>query len=451
MKKSKRHISPDEKAITLIALVVTIVILLILAGVTITMTLGQNGLFIKAQAGRKEYEQAEVREDLSMLITQYTWDKASEKTDKSLGDYLKDNGATSVNVNADGTTLEVTYKGYTFKVNKDSGKITGVSKGDNNDNPVTPTIKPKVGEIVSYTPDTVENYNLSAEKSGDSNVQTIDNMYDPTTWKVMEVDKNGNITKLFGVPNGKQSMINFYGSVGYNNGVYLLNDICAKRYKNTSLGATAKHLAIEDIELKMNEDGITARNSYGSIKYGTTKKYLGDYMQYPAVYAQEKYSGINVSDVTDGTQVVTGTVDSAAQEKMNPNGKMQSDNVYSLLPTTSETIGEKVTNLTCTQLYYGFGETTPSSYFSDMDFYSMIFGTGTYFWIASRYTNCDSSDASWGLRFISSKKLYGLYMFDSEGYKELINGRLAPVVTFDSAVQIKNGTGTTEDPYIIGK
>ena len=189
---------------------VTIVILLILAGVTITMTLGQNGLFTRAQAGRKEYEQAEVREDLSMLITQYTWDKASEKTDKSLGDYLKDNGATSVKANADGTTLEVTYKGYTFKVNKDSGKITGVSKGDNNDNPVTPTIKPKVGEIVSYTPDTVENYNLSAEKSGDSNVQTIDNMYDPTTWKVMEVDKNGNITKLFGVPNGKQSMINFY-------------------------------------------------------------------------------------------------------------------------------------------------------------------------------------------------------------------------------------------------
>ena len=49
MKKSKRHISPDEKAITLIALVVTIVILLILAGVTITMTLGQNGLFIKVR------------------------------------------------------------------------------------------------------------------------------------------------------------------------------------------------------------------------------------------------------------------------------------------------------------------------------------------------------------------------------------------------------------------
>ena len=52
-----------EKAITLIALVITIVILLILAGVTITMTLGQNGLFTRAKAVIKAYEQAEVRDD----------------------------------------------------------------------------------------------------------------------------------------------------------------------------------------------------------------------------------------------------------------------------------------------------------------------------------------------------------------------------------------------------
>ena len=120
-KKEKQHIVANEKAITLIALVVTIVILLILAGVTITMTLGQNGLFTRARAGAAAYNESEVRDDLSMLITQYTWDKAAEKTDKNLGDYLKDNGATSVKANADGTTLEVEYKGYVFKVNKDSG------------------------------------------------------------------------------------------------------------------------------------------------------------------------------------------------------------------------------------------------------------------------------------------------------------------------------------------
>ena len=130
MKKLNTHIRLEERAITLIALVVTIVILLILAGVTITMTLGQNGLFTRAQAGRKEYEQAEVKEDLSMLITQYTWDKVSEKTDKSLGDYLKENGATSVKENSDGQTIEVEYKGYALKVNKDSGEIVEANKGE---------------------------------------------------------------------------------------------------------------------------------------------------------------------------------------------------------------------------------------------------------------------------------------------------------------------------------
>lgn len=43
----------SEKAITLIAIVVTIVILLILASVMITMTLSENGLFTRARAGKK--------------------------------------------------------------------------------------------------------------------------------------------------------------------------------------------------------------------------------------------------------------------------------------------------------------------------------------------------------------------------------------------------------------
>ena len=249
-KKEKQHRVANEKAITLIALVVTIVILLILAGVTITMTLGQNGLFTRAREGRAAYEESEVRDDLSMLITQYTWDKASEKTDKSLGDYLKENGATSVKANSDGTTLEVTYKGYTFKVNKDSGEITEVSKGEGNDSPTTPTIIPKVGEIVSYTPDTPSTgYDLSTAKSGYSSAQTIDGTYDPTTWKIMDVDESGNVTKLLGI--GSKT-VSFQGSTGYNNGVYLLNDICKSRYGNASLGATARSLNIEDIESRMN-------------------------------------------------------------------------------------------------------------------------------------------------------------------------------------------------------
>ena len=441
----KRRTSLGERAITLIALVVTIVILLILAGVTITMTLGQNGLFTRARAGAAAYNESEVRDDLSMLITQYTWDKAAEKTDKSLGDYLKDNGATSVKANADGTTLEVTYKGYTFKVKKDSGEIIEVSKSDSS---TTPTIIPKVGEIVSYTPNTPSTgYDLSTAKSGYSSAQTIDGTYDPTTWKIMEIDESGNITKLLGI--GSKDVY-FRRSTGYNNGVYLLNDICKSRYGNASLGTTARSLNIEDIESRMNATGIAARNGYksGTTQYGTTKTFTGSNAQYPAIYAQEKYSGVDVSDVTAGSQVIAGEVNATAQARMNPNGKSESDNIYTTLPETSETTGPSKTNLTCTQTYYYFSN-TPSSYFDDTNFYNMIFGTGTYFWLASRCVNCNSnySDANFGLRNVYCSDLNGNDMFSPYGY----NYRLASVVSLGSGVQVKSGSGTTEDPYVIGK
>ena len=478
----KRCTSLGEKAITLIALVVTIVILLILAGVTITMTLGQNGLFTRARAGAAAYNESEVRDDLSMLITQYTWDKAAEKTDKSLGDYLKDNGATGVKENSDGKILEVEYKSYVFTVDKDSGEITSISKagprpqvsdvkvtedsagqgtnvekgsiesdsgkklyitftssiegGTTTVSPAVPyevskngsykftitgivegktysleytvtvnqyKIKaPQVGDIVSYTPDTPSiGYDLTAAKNGRGD-QTIDNTYDPTTWKIMEVDENGNIMKLFGVPSNSQNKINFYGSTGYNNGVYLLNDICKSRYGNASLGATARSLNIEDIESKMNETGIAARDAYvKTTKYGTTKKYTGSNAQYPAIYSQEKYSGVDVSDVNDGTQVIVGEVDEEAKAKLNPNGKSISENVY--IDSTTDT-KKMATNLTCTQTFYGFSD-IPSSYFDDINFYNTIFRTEVYFWLASRYVTCGSSKASFGLRTAGNKLL----------------------------------------------
>ena len=313
---------------------------------------------------------------------------------------------------------------------------------------------PKVGEIVNYTPDTPSTgYDLSAAKSGFESAQTIDGTYDPTTWKIMEVDENGNITKLFGVPSSSQSRVSFRGSTGYNNGVYLLNDICKSRYGNASLGATARSLTIEDIESRMNATGIAARNAYKAetVQYGTTRKYTGRYTKYPAIYAQEKYSGVDVSDVADGTQVITGSADATAQAKMNPNGKSGSDDIYTTLPETSETTGPSKTNLTCTQTYYNVSQS--SSYYDDANFYNMIFGTGTYFWLASRCVNCrsSSSNAIFGLRRVDDSSLLGNNLFFSSGGSYSSNYRVAPVVSLGSGIQVKSGSGTERDPYVLGK
>ena len=55
----------NERGITLVALVVTIVVLLILAGVTITYALSNNGIFTKAQDTAKVSEQATIRDAVS--------------------------------------------------------------------------------------------------------------------------------------------------------------------------------------------------------------------------------------------------------------------------------------------------------------------------------------------------------------------------------------------------
>ena len=308
---------------------------------------------------------------------------------------------------------------------------------------------PKVGEIVSYTPDTPSTgYDLSTAKSGYSSAQTIDGTYDPTTWKIMEVDESGNVTKLLGI--GSKDVY-FYGSKGYNNGVYLLNDICKSRYGNASLGATARSLNIEDIESRMNSKGIAARNAYksGTTQYGTTKTYTGSHAQYPALYAQEKYSGVDVSDVADGTQVITGSVNATAQAKMNPNGKTQSEDVYTAV--TTDTTRRASTTLTCTQTYYEC--TQSSSYYDDTNFYNMIFGTGTWFWLASRCVNCISygSNAAFGLRRVFTSDLDGGELSFSAANSGGGYGSLAPVVSLGSGIQVKSGSGTESDPYVIGK
>ena len=52
----KRMQEKDTKGITLIALVITIIVLIILAGVVITLSLGNKGIFNRAKQAREELE-----------------------------------------------------------------------------------------------------------------------------------------------------------------------------------------------------------------------------------------------------------------------------------------------------------------------------------------------------------------------------------------------------------
>ena len=62
----ERRIKKEIKGITLVALVVTIIIILILAGVAISFTIGDNGIFRKAQDATKIYENSQNNEMISL-------------------------------------------------------------------------------------------------------------------------------------------------------------------------------------------------------------------------------------------------------------------------------------------------------------------------------------------------------------------------------------------------
>ena len=59
----------NTRGITLIALVITIIVLLILAGVSISMLTGQNGLLTQAIESKKKNQSASSLEKLKLAIT----------------------------------------------------------------------------------------------------------------------------------------------------------------------------------------------------------------------------------------------------------------------------------------------------------------------------------------------------------------------------------------------
>ena len=67
--KMKEKLTKKQRGITLIALVITIIVLLILAGVSIAMLTGENGILTQAQRAKNETETAQIQEQ--NILTDY--------------------------------------------------------------------------------------------------------------------------------------------------------------------------------------------------------------------------------------------------------------------------------------------------------------------------------------------------------------------------------------------
>ena len=342
-----------EKGITLIALVITIIVLLILAGVSIAMLTGDNGILTKSTEAKETNEQKTAEEQVKIAVAGSYGENGIidiEELNKNLksvsgliykGQLISDTNKIST------LPAIVTLNKYSISIEKNGSVVKKV---------IADRTGIKVGDYVDYSPDSAEPYtSLSKSNTGSSKNSTSINQED-LNWKVLRIYDDGTID-LIG--NQTAEIIYFESGLGYNNGVYFLNDICKSLYSKPSSSINARSINLKDLEYWLTDEGIIKRGSYSSAPITNNKKYSF----YPKLYAYEKGAGINTTNVnTDGIDVS----DESSKDFSVP---------------TSEGCGEAYDyGLTFTPTYYGME--INEKYYGEG---SRALRTEANYWVASRY------------------------------------------------------------------
>ena len=134
MKKLKKN-----EAITLVALIVTIIMLLILAGITISTLGGENGLFARVKLGKERYAISEAKEKLELEITNLQIEQQGKGEELKKEDLPKMNNDEIDVRDTTNFPVEVIYKNYKFEVDSNF-HVTYV--GEANETIITYTTEP---------------------------------------------------------------------------------------------------------------------------------------------------------------------------------------------------------------------------------------------------------------------------------------------------------------------
>ena len=289
-------------------------------------------------------------------------------------------------------------------------------------NSILEDINIKIGDSVNYTYDPAGSYSLSSTYSGYSSNQTIAQTTG-LTWKVLNVDKENDTVDIIS-ENPTSQAVYFRGILGYNNGPYLMNEICKAQYSNKSLGVNARSINLLDMEKHLTTSGITARNAYtNAVKYGKTKTYTSN-TKYPSLYANQKGAGPNIKEAEASKKITQpdttkGNDPYEESKPIVPKGTTE--------PTNDSTSGTG-SPLTVTQTYYNIS-------INDTNYgtASTVLANSTYFWVAARYVITYSVYAGFGLRNAYTNA-FGYYMFRSDGNTYGDNNALRPVVSLPSSL-----------------
>lgn len=142
----------DYKGITLIALVITIIVLLILAGVTIALLLGENGILNQANSAKEETEIAKLKEEAKLdmqdtyLQTMTVGEYKISSTDPNFSDWETDGQGTITAYKGDLTEVVIPSKIGNEVIKKIGDRFNNIF-GDKKDNITKVTISKGIETI----------------------------------------------------------------------------------------------------------------------------------------------------------------------------------------------------------------------------------------------------------------------------------------------------------------
>ena len=166
--------APKEKGITLIALVITIIVLLILAGVTIAMVVGDNGILTRAKESKTQTEIGDEKEKISVAFSGLKIGKEADNDISPVSAVDLEAELTKKDdvevIGTDDLTVKYTKSGRSYLVKQD-GTITEI-KGDGETG----------GEGLTADEITVENYGAYVNYNVDIDNDINDN--NKEEWRV---------------------------------------------------------------------------------------------------------------------------------------------------------------------------------------------------------------------------------------------------------------------------
>ena len=215
----KRRTSKREKGITLVALIITIIVMLIIAGVAISSVTGGNGILSRSKDAVNKYSDASADEAMQLYLLGI--ESEGSVTGDRLADYLKTNigndGLEDYQNNGDGTA-QVVLNGRLYTLNlsdltfKYQGKGTGAVRN--------------LKQVLNNSNEDVPGVAMV----GAGDIETED-----LGWEVLK--DNGGTVDLIAI-NNTNFEVNISGINGYTNGVKALNDICNKLYGSLEINGT---------------------------------------------------------------------------------------------------------------------------------------------------------------------------------------------------------------------